>query len=302
MSLRLAIGVDAGGTKTRAYGSLSADVAFDGPAANASSAGVEAAAAAIAGVVDAAARASGARPSAIFVAAAGAGRDEVARGIEERLRLRFAEATHVVVEDDARAALRVAVPAGPGIVLIAGTGSLAYAENGERRVRVGGAGYLLGDEGSGYAIGLAAAKLLARAFDGRTPRDETTDFTARALAASDRETLLARVYGEDFAPSRLAALAPAIVAFAGKGNRVATKIVQNAAQELGDLVKRAAVASDLLDRSPLVAFAGGLLRENTLLTFLLETRLAGEMPGAAVVRVRDEPALGALRFAESLLA
>ena len=100
-------------------------------------------------------------------------------------------------------------------------------------------------------------------------------------------------------PAQIAALAPAIIAFAGKGNRASTKIVQDAAKELGDLVKSAAALTELTAASPRVALAGGLLRENTLLTFLLETRFVGDLPGVAVVRDGAAPAIGALRLAES---
>ena len=89
----------------------------------------------------------------------------------------------VLAGDDAAIALRAAVPEGPGIVLIAGTGSIAYAENGERRSRVGGLGYLAGDEGSAFAIGMAAVRLYGRVLDGRARADETTEVVNRALGA-----------------------------------------------------------------------------------------------------------------------
>ncbi|MBV9407466.1 MAG: hypothetical protein JO164_01500, partial [Candidatus Eremiobacteraeota bacterium] len=124
----------------------------------------------------------------------------------------------------------------------------------------------------------------------------------RALDAPDRERYIDSLYGEPLKPSKIAALAPSIIAFAGKGNRASTKIVQQAAQELGDLVKSALRAVALLDASPTVAFAGGLLRENSLLSFLLETRLNGDVPGVAIVKGGDEPVLGALRLAQRLAA
>ena len=76
--------------------------------------------------------------------------------------------------------------------------------------------------------------------------------------------------------------------------------MQQAAQELGDLLKAALRAVDLLQASPHVAFAGGLFRENSLLSFLLETRLTGDIPGIAIVKGGDEPVRGALRLAERL--
>jgi N-acetylglucosamine kinase-like BadF-type ATPase len=301
MSERIAVGVDAGGTATVAAisrGGRYESSTTAGPA-NASSRGNAAAAREIGSAVRTIA--GDGAVHALFVAAAGAGREDVRAALTASLRESFPATPHVVVEDDTRVALRAGLPEGPGIVLIAGTGSVAYAENGERHARVGGAGYLLGDEGSAFAIGMAALKLLARVYDGRATRDETTDLAARALGAPDRDALLARIYGAPLEVAPIAALAPGIVAFAGKGNRVATKIVQTAALELGDLTRAAAKGAGLFEASPAVVFAGGLLRENSLLSFLLETRITNEIPGAAVVRVRDEPARAALRFAEALL-
>jgi N-acetylglucosamine kinase-like BadF-type ATPase len=123
---------------------------------------------------------------------------------------------------------------------------------------------------------------------------------ARALEAADREAYIAALYDRSADPAQIAAMAPSIIAFAGKGNRASTKIVQQAAQELGDLVKAALRGVNLLEASPRIAFAGGLLRENSLLTFLLETRLNGDIAGAAIVKGGDEPARGALRVAERL--
>jgi N-acetylglucosamine kinase-like BadF-type ATPase len=295
----IAIGVDAGGTATRALlsrgGARHAELA--GGPANASTIGAVAAARTIADIVRAIAGHD--RPAAIVVGAAGAGRANVAQAIERALRDLFPRA-RVAVGDDAPIALRAAIPSGPGIVLVAGTGSVAYAEHAHRRVRIGGAGYLLGDEGSAFSIGLAAIRLYARALDGRVNADETTDLVARALDAPDRDALLAAIYDEPLAPSRVAALAPSIIGFAGKGNRAATKIVQAAAQELGELVRAAARAVELADANPRIALAGGLFAENSLLSFLLETRINGDLPGAEIVRGGEPPVTGALRLAEEL--
>jgi N-acetylglucosamine kinase-like BadF-type ATPase len=149
---------------------------------------------------------------------------------------------------------------------------------------------------------MQAVKLYGRVLDGRANPDETTDLVARALDAPDRERYLEVLYDSSVKPSKLAGLAPSILAFAGKGNRASTKIVQQAAMELGDLVKSALRAVELLDASPRIALCGGLFAENSLLTFLLETRLNGDVPGAAIVKGGDEPVRGALRLAERLVS
>jgi glucosamine kinase len=295
----ICIGIDAGGTSTNV--ALSKDGALvretSATAANATTIGIDGAADVIIGAIRRVAE--GAQPSAVYVGAAGAGRARIADGLQERITAVFAGAK-VVVEDDTAIALRSAIPDGDGAVLIAGTGSVAYAVHGERTHRSGGLGYLAGDEGSAFWIGMQAVKLYGRVLDGRANRDETTDLVARALDAPDRERYLAALYDAALQPATIAALAPSIVAFAGKGNRASTKIVQQAAQELGDLLRAALKVVDLSDASPAVAFAGGLLSENSLLSFLLETRLIGDVAGMTIVKGGDEPVRAALRLAERL--
>jgi glucosamine kinase len=293
----ICVGVDAGGSATVAAVSEGGVFRREarGPGANPTTIGVDDAADVIITVVrDALA---GAHPDAIHAGAAGAGRARVAEHLRELIGLAFRGA-RVTAGDDAAIALRAAIPDGDGAVLIAGTGSTAYAEHGARAQRVGGLGYLAGDEGSAFWIGMQAVKLYGRVLDGRANRDETTDLVARALDAPDREHYLGALYDAPMKPAKIAALAPSILAFAGKGNRASTKIVQAAAQELGDLLKSALRAVDLLDASPRVALAGGLFGENSLLSFLVETRLNGDVAGASVVKGGDEPVRGALRLAE----
>ncbi|MDQ2859115.1 MAG: hypothetical protein M3R53_10755 [Candidatus Eremiobacteraeota bacterium] len=300
MNERIAVGVDAGGTATVAARSRGGtyESSVRGAPANGTSLGVAAASDAIVAAVRELVGA--ADPAALFVAAAGAGRASALEALTAALRGAFPHTPRLAVEDDTRVALRAAIAEGPGVVLIAGTGSVAYAENGTRSVRVGGAGFLLGDEGSAFSLGMAAVRLLARVYDGRARADETTALAARVLGAPDRDALLGAIYAQPLDVARIASLAPSILAFAGKGNRVSTKLVQTAAAELGELLRGAVQQSGLAEQSPAVAFAGGLLRENSLLSFLLETRVTNEIPGAAVVRLRDEPARAALRFAEAL--
>lgn len=233
--------------------------------------------------------------------AAGAGRPGVAARLAGLIGGAYPEC-RVSIGDDAGIALRAAIPNGPGIVLIAGTGSIAYAEHGERRARVGGLGYLAGDEGSAFAIGMAAVRLYGRVLDGRAKADETTELVARMLGAHDRDAYLGALYDAPLVPATIAALAAGIVAFAGEGNRASTKIVQQAGSDLADLLKSAARGADLIESSPAVAITGGLFAENSLLSFLLESRIIVDLPGASILRGGDGAVIGALRLAELLAA
>ena len=97
-------------------------------------------------------------------------------------------------------------------------------------------------------------------------------------------------------------LAPHVLALAGEGDRAATKIAQFAAKDLGDLVCAAARQAEMLESSPTIALCGGLLRENSLLTYVLQTRLQADIPGACIVRSEQEPLSAAACFAQALSA
>lgn len=301
MSDVVAVGVDAGGTATRAAVSENGAPAgaAEGPGANPTTLGVDDAADAIVQVVRKALEHR--RPAAIVIGAAGAGRRTVAATLETLVGSAFNDC-RVAACDDAAIALRAAIPEGPGIVLIGGTGSVAYAENGARRARVGGLGYRAGDEGSAFALGMAAVRLYGRVLDGRAKADDTTAVVARALEAPDRDAYLDALYDAPIVPARIAAIAADVIALAGNGNRVATKLVQQAASDLGDLIRDAARQTGLMEASPSVALAGGLFAENTLLSYVLELRIINELPGASIVRGGDGAVAGALRLAEALAA
>lgn len=297
---RITVGVDAGGSKTAAV------YAVDGKpvrvwvagAANASVRGTEAASVTIGESIEQAL--DGAIPAAIFVGAAGAGREDVADGIRSALESRFTGA-RVEVRDDAYIALRAAIPEGDGVVLIAGTGSIAYAEHGGETYRCGGYGYLIGDEGSGFAIGAAGVKHLMRAYDGRVPRDALTEELERRLGSAGAVDVLGQVYRAPHPVGLLAEIASIVLDVANRGERSAQRIVQSASQELADLVKSVIKIAGLAGTQAPIALSGGLLGGNSLLTYLLETRLLNDFPNMPIRKENPESYLGALALAEKLI-
>ncbi|MDQ6933649.1 MAG: hypothetical protein M3160_10830 [Candidatus Eremiobacteraeota bacterium] len=296
----IAVGVDAGGSSTVA--GLSHDGKLlrsaSGAGASPSTLGPEAAAGIINDVLDQVL--CGERPDAICIGAAGAGRSGVAVALAGLVGRRF-EGAHVDVYDDAFVALRAAEVPTPAILLIAGTGSIAVADTGTQMERAGGFGYFLGDEGSGFSIGLAAAKLLAQCLDGRTTRDDFIAAIGKALDVSSPDELIERIYGNANRVTPIAGLAPIVLQFASSGNRRAHRIVQSAALELAELVRLVARKAALLSAQPTVVLSGGLLRENSILSFLLETRVQNDLAGAPIVRRPAEPYLGALHTAHAWL-
>jgi N-acetylglucosamine kinase-like BadF-type ATPase len=295
----IAVGVDAGASATVA--AVSHDGVFAGTVrggpANPTAIGLDDAADTMLRTIRRAL--DGKSPDAIYIGAAGCGRADVASTMRFLIASGFPRAS-VEVGDDASIALRGAIPTGPGIVLIAGTGSIALADNGTALHRVGGLGYLIGDEGSALSIGLAAVRELGRVYDGRRSADETTSLVERTLAIEGRDGLLDVMYDRKLDVAKIAALAPAVVAFAGKGNRLAGAIVGRAGADLAGLVIAAARVSGLIDQAPPIALAGGLMREASFLTALVESQITIEIAGAQLLRSSREAYLGALQIAEAL--
>lgn len=296
----IAVGVDAGGSKTAVVHAVDGQIGriqiCEG--ANASVSGAEDAAAVIAQAVERSL--DGGVPHAIFVGAAGAARPEVRDAIEGALRSRYGSA-RIAVRDDAYIALRACVPQGDGVVVIAGTGSIAYAQHGENGYRCGGYGYLLGDDGSGFAIGSAGICHVLRSYDARVPRDELVAALEAHLDARDLEGVLQAVYRNAHPVATVAAAARVVLDVAQAGERSATKIVQGAALALGDLVKSVVKSARLTGAAAPIVLAGGLLQSNSLLTYLLETRLLNEHPNMPVTKSVGDPCMGALGEAQRLL-
>jgi N-acetylglucosamine kinase-like BadF-type ATPase len=189
----------------------------------------------------------------------------------------------VAVGDDADAALAGAFRGGPGVVVIAGTGSAAAGRHADgRTARVGGHGFLLGDEGSGYWIGREAVRAALRAADGTGPPtalQTTVQAAFRRLLDAERE-----VHERPTDRQLLARLVPGVAMAARGGDREATRILAEAAAHLADLA--GAVRARL---GPLpVAGVGGVFR-----CALVRDAFAA---ATGAVTPAEPPELGALRL------
>ncbi len=159
-----------------------------------------------------------------------------------------------------------------GLLLLAGTGSAVFGVNvAGQSLQVGGWGYLLGDEGSSYWIGMRVLQLLARAADGREscPPEFASQILA-ALALKSEADLIPWLYRSDQPRTRdIAQLARIVIENASSGVEVAAQIVQAAASELALLCRTAILRLDM--ENPRIAFAGGLLdNDNFLSTYLCQ--------------------------------
>ena len=159
----------------------------------------------------------------------------------------------VAVADDAESALLGAFDGAPGIVVIAGTGSAAYGRSaGRRSVRVGGHGYLLGDEGGGYWIGNQAARRALTSFDGTGPAlPGLESLVCKHFSLDEVGEVEGIVYS---APTDRAALAGLVPSLALSDDPAVADIFTSAAEGLAALVT---AVRDRLGLLP-VAMIGGV--------------------------------------------
>lgn len=172
----------------------------------------------------------------------------------------------VVVTDDAVIALAGATAGEPGIVTIAGTGSIAFGRNtAGGTARVGGWGYIFGDEGSGFDIARQALRAALRAEEGWGPPTTLLHALTNATGSPNANSALHLFYTPDWPRSRVATLAPLVDAAAMAGDAVARDILHNAAQQLAVLTS--SVRRQLWEAGELarVAWTGGVFRSHMLL-------------------------------------
>jgi N-acetylglucosamine kinase len=172
----------------------------------------------------------------------------------------------LIVTHDAAIALAGATSAGQGIVVIAGTGSMAFGRNAEgRTARAGGWGHLFGDEGSGFDIARQALRAALRMEEGWGPPTSLRQGLLEATGAASANEILHLFYGSDWPRSRVAALAPLADGAAAEPDRIASEILKAAADALAKLA--AAVRSRLWrPGDPVeVAYVGGVFRNRALL-------------------------------------
>ena len=297
------LGIDSGGSHTTVVvGDRDAQILAraDGPGSAMRPSGAEASAAVIADTARRAAAAAGVDlpADAAMVGAAGAGREPEQHELAAAL-IAAQVARRVRVAGDSEVGLAAAFGDGPGILINAGTGSIAFARSPDGRLhRAGGYGWQLGDEGGGYWLGRRALAAAARATD---EPEESSTLLERLLVALGLRHLddLIR-WTATATPEQVAALAPHVLNAAREGEAVAQRAVGEAAVELARLV--GALARHFPGTEPIaVATAGGLLRPGSPLLRALHDALSHDMPRARLVDGPVDAPAGAVRLAARLI-
>lgn len=299
---KLWIGVDGGGTKTHAVVVDEADLVLGegttGPS-NPLRVGVTSAAAAIREAVDRACNMAQVRRGdvqAAEIGLAGTRRKELRARMEDALK--NLDIREIEVVSDADIALFGATGGEPGVVVIAGTGSISCGINARgRRVCAGGWGPVAGDEGGGAWIARRGLRAIAHAADGRGPETSLTAAACAYFHVTTADDLSTAIYAPTITNERIAGFAKPVIDAAKAKDRVSRKIMIEAGTELG--IAAAAVIRNLkLEAERFqVAYVGGVFAAGDLLLEALRAEMAGIAPRAFLAPPRYPPAVAAARMA-----
>ncbi len=287
------MGIDGGGSSIRvviATRDLTPVASVQGGSANPNSAGRETAAQSIKRTIRAALEAAQLAPEAIRGVGVGIAGTVTFRDWARETVAAVLPHAAIIIASDFEIALVGARGERRGVLILAGTGSVIYGVNATgESAQVGGWGYLLGDEGSGYALGLQALQAVVRAADGRGQPTQLTEVILSALTLETPQDLIAWVY----APGRIreiAQLAPLVLDLA-VDDAVARQLVTIGVSELA--LAAQTVARRLQIESPAYAFAGGLLTEANPLSL----GLCAALGLSSIPEAKYPPVIGAALLA-----
>lgn len=211
-------------------------------------------------------------------------------------------ASNILICHDALIALVGGSGNSVGIVTAAGTGSIIFGRNHQGITkRVGGWGYILGDEGSAYRIAIAGVQAALKAYDGSGMPTSLIDIFKVYLELSNLENLVELIYRRGWGVTEIAALAEIVDLAAALGDRVANQIIDDAVQYL--VVATSTVIDKLFSDRPVleVVTTGSVWTGKAKMHQRFTASLNQNFPEVKVIFPKHEPAYGAGLLALSKL-
>jgi N-acetylglucosamine kinase-like BadF-type ATPase len=236
-------------------------------------------------------------PSAICLGMAGVDRAEDT-DLVRAVMSRIGYGARILVVNDALIALQAAVGDAPGIVIVAGTGSIAYGRHRDgRAARAGGWGPVLDDEGSGYWIGRRALRAVMREADGRGEPTSLTERVLRYYGIKRAEELVRVVCQRELKASKIASLARLVQLAFDDGDRAAADILNRSAERLMAAAAAVTEQLEMADEQFMFVLAGGTFQAVPWLRKQLSRTLATVAPRSSTMQLEKEPAFGAVQLA-----
>ena len=228
----------------------------------------------------------------------GAGRPEVRDAVADMMRELLRG--QILVVSDLETTLQAAFGDGPGVITIAGTGSIAYGRDARgQTARAGGWGLAISDEGSGQWIGRTAVSAVLGAKDaGDDPPLLAPILKLWKLNSLDE--LVRRANGSP--PPDFSSLFRSVVDAASAGDSLARQLLEQAGLELSALARNVIRRLFADGASVPVAMSGGVFRQAEAIRQVFYNKLAAEFPQASIQTVVVEPVRGALELARKAMA
>jgi len=216
----------------------------------------------------------------------------------EKMVQQICGADTITAVGDGMSALAGATVCRPGVIIIAGTGAVAFGINPEgRTMSSSGWGYIMGDEGSGHWIALKALSAATKAQDGRAPQTILTGMIPAHFGLPSLRALHSKIYAVEIDRPELAGIAGVVGQAASQGDVVACRILREAAQELALSAAVVIKGLGLAGTHPEVACIGGVFKAGSPILEPLQAALQAEVPDARLLKPRFPPVIGALFLA-----
>ncbi|MBW4608744.1 MAG: N-acetylglucosamine kinase [Hassallia sp. WJT32-NPBG1] len=219
------------------------------------------------------------------------------------LPITWVSASNIVICNDALIALVGGIGDDVGVVVAAGTGSIVFGRNHQGKTkRVGGWGYILGDEGSAYKIAVTGMQAALKAYDGREMSTSLVEAFKQHLNLANIEDLIEVIYRRGWGVKEIAALAPVVDFTAASGDKVANNIIESAVQ---DLVKATSTVIDAIfsfSSNCEIVTTGSVWQGRCKMRDRFAGYIVAKFPSIKVIFPRNEPAYGAALLALKSLA
>lgn len=215
---------------------------------------------------------------------------KVRRVVEGVCRSTHLEVGRLIVENDAESVLRGVMKNKRGVLLISGTGSIAYGQDKDGNIiRAGGWGHLAGDEGSGHWIGTEMVRAIFKAEDGRGPATLLTKHLLNRLGLHAVQDLATWLHSEPYAVEKIAQLTKVLEVCSSEGDREALRITEEAAEELAQLIGSALRKCRLEKEGCPVFIGGGTAINSAVLFTALKKRMKKEFPLCELTLLEKSP-------------
>jgi N-acetylglucosamine kinase-like BadF-type ATPase len=303
---RLVVGVDGGGTRTRAAVLDGDRILGEGTAgpSNPLRVGISSGATAIREAIDKACAAALIHRDdlvAVGIGLAGVRRNDIRARMREVL-IETLGIDEIELVADGDIALYGATDGRPGVVVISGTGSISVGVNRQgKRAYAGGWGPVAGDEGSGSWIARRALQAVARASDGRGPETSLTDVACEFFQVAAPEDLATAIYAPTMTNDRIAAFSKIVIEVAQAGDEVAREILKEAGMELGraavTVIQKLKMEQDRFQ----ITFVGGVFAAGEMIAGPLRAQLSRVARKAFIASPSFSPTIAAGRMAQEHL-